>query len=216
MANHKVKNESHNTISRVTEVDHVPIQFCGAESDSTSKVVCDNMKEAEEFFATVRDRLSDVNSWGKMSSLPLSSFQLFNSSGCSCERGVAEGDFIRIEIPGPGIKIGKGYDWVSVELVMEEKIKNGRIFTLRVRPSTHPMELEGKIAHFLKPCATSTFQVRQINHFVIAEEHARNEVANIHTGNFLDNLRNAFIGVAAQVGFSYPQWKSLMNGLISK
>jgi hypothetical protein len=68
----------------------------------------------------------------------------------------------------------------------------------------------------LKSCATSTFQVKRIGNCVSAEEHGRNEVPNLETGHLLDNIRNAIVSAGAKIGFSYPQWKSLVSGLLSK
>ncbi|WP_231426147.1 hypothetical protein [Pedobacter sp. Leaf250] len=194
--------------------DHIPVHQSGAETDAIEKVEFDNNYEALEFFQKVKQRLSDVNRWGEMSHIPLSSFKLFDHAGRKCDREVIEGDYIRIDIPGPGTKIGKGYDWVQVEAIFAEVDFDEDIFTIRVRPSSHPLDPDGKTAHFLKNRATSTFQIKRIKNVVLAEEHARNESPNMETGNGLDNFRNAIVGTAARIGLSYPQWKSLIKGLI--
>lgn len=194
--------------------DHVPVHQSGAETDAVESVACGSNIEAIEFYQIVMKRLTEVNRWGEMSSIPLSSFKLFDHNGRSCDRTVAEGDYIRIDIPGPGTRIGKGYDWVHVEAVFSEVDFDEDVFTLRVRPSSHPLDPDGKTAHFLTSRATSTFQIRRIKNVVYAEEHARNESPNMETGNGLDNFRNALVGTAARIGLSYPQWKSLVKGLL--
>ncbi|KQN35217.1 hypothetical protein ASE92_11400 [Pedobacter sp. Leaf41] len=194
--------------------DHVPVHQSGAETDAVENVEFESEQEATAFYQVVKHRLSDVNNWGSLSSIPLSSFKLFDHAGRACDREVEEGDYIRIDIPGPGTRLGKGYDWVHVEAVFSEVDFDQDIFTIRVRPSSHPLEPDGKIAHFLTSRATSTFQIKRIKNFVYAEEHARNESPNFETGNGLDNFRNAIVGTAARIGFSYPQWKSLVKGLL--
>lgn len=68
---------------------------------------------------------------------------------------------------------------------------------------------------FFKDLATSTFQIKQIGHEVYAQEHGRNEVPNTATHSFGDNLRNRLVGWTAKIGLSYPQWKSLIKGLVN-
>lgn len=62
--------------------------------------------------------------------------------------------------------------------------------------------------------ATSTFQVKRIGQTVYAEEHGRNEVPNKDTSFATDNIRNTFVGWSAKIGLSYPQWKSLVEGIV--
>ncbi|WP_129715842.1 hypothetical protein [Pedobacter sp. SYP-B3415] len=194
--------------------EHVPGQKKGAQMDAVERITLPNTEAAEAFYQLVRRRLLDIDRWGEMSKLPMSAFKLFDYAGRPAERQPADGDFIRIDIPGPGTRTGEGYDWVIVEEVREDKDENTEVTTLRVRPSGHPLGDSENTAHFLKDTATSTFQVKRIGNEVTAEEHGRNEQANLETGNMLDNIRNAFVGFGAKLGFSYPQWKSLVAGLL--
>jgi len=41
----------------------------------------------------------------------------------------------------------------------------------------------------------------------------RNEIINVDNENFSDNVRNYLVGLAAKIGASYPQWKSLIKGM---
>lgn len=193
----------------------IPEQYTGREMDVLAEVECDSIENAKALYADVCNRLSDVNNWEAMSKTSLSSFTIIDSDGYLVKRQTKQGDFIRIDIPGPGTKIGHGFDWVCVEILSNEIIDQGNLFSIQVRPSPRPNSESGKIAHFLNPIATSTFQIRRVNKTVSAEEHGRNETPNLKTGNFLDNLRNGLVGTAALLGLSYPQWKSLVEGLVS-
>ncbi len=97
-------------------------------------------------------------------------------AGRAVERNADEGDFVRIDIPGPGTRIGHGYDWVIIEALVEEAGAGAEVISMRVRPAAHPLGDDERVAHFLKSCATSTFQVRRVGNCVSAEEHGRNEV----------------------------------------
>lgn len=193
----------------------VPVQTTGSEMNAIEKVQCKSIAEAAGLYQTVKSRLMDINSWAALARLPMSSFKLFDSAGRAAYRNPVEGDYIRIDIPGPGTRIGHGYDWVIIEALVEESGKNAEAISMRVRPAAHPLGDDEYVAHFLKSCATSTFQVKRIDNCVSAEEHGRNEVANLETGNLLDNIRNAIVSAGAKIGFSYPQWKSLVSGLLS-
>lgn len=195
---------------------HVPVQTIGSEMNAVENVQCSSVAEAKEFYQAVKNRLINVNAWAAMASLPMSAFRLFDYAGRPVERNASEGDFIRIDIPGPGTKTGQGYDWVIIEALVEESGTKAESISMRVRPAAHPLSEDEHIAHFLKSCATSTFQIKRVGNCVSAEEHGRNEVANLDTGHLLDNIRNAIVGVSAKIGFSYPQWKSLVVGLLSK
>lgn len=198
----------------VEEMELVPAQYTGASTDVCEEIKFNSVDEAQSFYELACEKLNNVNHWGSLSSIKLSTFSLFNKSGEKVDRKVEENDFIRIDIPGPGLIIGEGFDWVQVEKISHDILPEGNLFTIRVRPSRHPSRKSGGIAHFLQPCATSTFQIRRNGLSVFAEEHARNEKANLHTNNIFDNCRNLFVGTAARLGLSYPQWKSLIKGLI--
>jgi len=194
----------------------VPVQTSGSEMNAVEQVQCPSREKAMEFYKTVANRLTDVNGWSARTKLPMSSFKLFDYAGRAVERQAEEGDFIRIDIPGPGTKTGHGYDWVIIESLVEESAADAEAISMRVRPTAHPLGEDECIAHFLKSCATSTFQVKRIGDYVFAEEHGRNEKANLDTGHLLDNVRNAIVSAGAKIGFSYPQWKSLVVGLLSE
>lgn len=183
---------------------------------AAEEVVCESVFKARHFYQIVKSRLLDVGRWSEMAALPMSSFKLFDFAGRPVNRPAAEGDFIRIDIPGPGIQTGGGYDWVIIEAINEEVTEESEGISIRVRPAPHPLGDDEHTAHFLKRCATSTFQIKRIGSRVIAEEHGRNEVPNLETGHVFDNIRNAIVGMAAKIGFSYPQWKSLVAGLLSE
>jgi hypothetical protein len=51
---------------------------------------------------------------------------------------------------------------------------------------------------------------------VIAEYHGRNELVNKDVDKITDKLRNIVVGLAAKLGMSFSQWKSLIEGLVDK
>ncbi|MBC7565696.1 MAG: hypothetical protein H7223_01875 [Pedobacter sp.] len=195
---------------------HVPEQKVGSEINASSTATFATTKEAISHYYVVKKRLLDVNSWFEFANLPVSSFKLFDHSCRVAERSAIEGDYIRIDIPGPGTKTGQGYDWVVVESILEESNNYASVLTMRVRPSAHPLSDDQHTAHFLTDAASSTFQIKRSEAIVIAEQHGRNEIPNRETAHTFDNLRNTVVSWSSKIGFSYPQWKGLVKGLVKQ
>jgi hypothetical protein len=192
----------------------IPSQETGSEMNAVEKATFNSSAEAAEFYQVAKERLLDVNRWAKVSALPSSTFLLCDSSGAEVNRHVKEGDYFKIDIPGPGTSAGDGYDWVKVEHLQEEEVNGTDIISIRVRPAANPNTPDQDTAHFFKDTATSTFQVKRIGREVFAEVHGRNEQPNTDTEHVTDNVRNTLVGSSAKIGFSFPQWKGLVAGLV--
>ena len=196
--------------------NQIPEQRQGGQMDTTAKAVFPSVLSAKEFYEIAKTRLLSVSDWAEICKVPVSVFTLTDTAGNEVKRQAMEGDYLKIDIPGPGTNAGDGYDWVRIEKITEETDGNQSLVSLQARPAVNPLAHETEIAHFFKNVATSTFQVRQIGNEVYAEEHGRNEVPNTDSDSITDNLRNRLVGWTAKIGFSYPQWKSLVKGLVEK
>lgn len=194
--------------------EHIPLQKDGSEMDAVEKRGFESESGAIYFYKQVKHRLLCVNDWGEVAGIPMSTFTLTDRTGQRVERNATDGDYIKIDIPGPGTTTGDGFDWVVIEEIKEEQLAGAEILTMQVRPAPNPTGSDHHIAHFLKEKATSTFQVKRIGRTVYAEEHGRNEIPNTETAHTLDNIRNTLVGFGAKLGFSYPQWKGLVKGLL--
>ncbi|TCD26205.1 hypothetical protein EZ456_14425 [Pedobacter psychrodurus] len=193
-------------------LDTVPAQHSGSQMDAVEKRKVNTESEALALFESACLRLLSVNDWGNYAGI--SAFQLIDSRGVRAERKAAVNDYIRIDIPGPGTHIGMGYDWVSIEDIVQVNDEKTQLLSMTVRPCAHPVSKTDEIAHFFKSEATSTFMIKRIGLCVSAEEHGRNEIPNTSDGSFYDKSRNFMVGLAAKLGLSYPQWKNLVNGLL--
>ncbi|WP_316739174.1 hypothetical protein [Pedobacter aquatilis] len=190
----------------------VSVHRYGTRMDVVEKREFGSEKLAKDFFKKYSKRLLEVNRWGAFAGL--SAFQLITNKGIRKQGQAVVGDFIRIDIPGPGSQNGRGYDWVIIEEIGEFNSENSQVLAMRVRPCPHPLSKEEGVAHFLTAEATSTFLIRQKGNAVFSQEHGRNEIANTQQGNLYDKGRNFAVGMAAKLGLSFPQWKSLLKGLI--
>lgn len=192
----------------------IPKQITGNQTNFSAKRECTDIGEAILFYRTAKMRLLDVNHWSKICNSALTTFQLTDKEGLNTSE-LVDGSLIKINIPGPGTSLGNGFDWVGVEEVAHQSETDmDEWFVFRVRPVANPAEKAATPAHFFTSEATSTFLVKRVGNSVFAEVHGRNETANNEQSGMLDNLRNTIVGGAAKIGFSYPQWKLLVEGIV--
>ena len=139
-----------------------------------------------------------------------------DANGNKLYRRAREGDYLRINIPGPGNKSGEGYDWVRIEQIefTDDESESYEYVAMKVRPCKSPLNHEHATAHFFKNIATSTFMVKRKYNVISAEVHGRNEEPNTDAISTSNKIRNFFVGIGAILGFSKVQWKSLVDGLV--
>lgn len=175
-----------------------------------------NLNNVKAKYELAKQRLLDVNHWEQYAGTKAVTFQLYSKQGTRISRTAREGDFIAIDIPGPGTRAGKGYDWVIIEKIKEVKVlkENSEVFSMIVRPASSPITPHRDIAHFYTRAATSTFIITREGKKLTAQELGRNLIPNIKTASVIDNVRNAAVSYVAANGFAKPNWKALMKGLI--
>ena len=100
-----------------TKNQSIPHQKKGAKSDTSHSVKFKTITQAKTFFKVAENRLLDVSKWHLLSGMGSATFTLTDNSGGKLRRKAREGDYLRIDIPGPGSKKGDGYDWVKIELI---------------------------------------------------------------------------------------------------
>jgi hypothetical protein len=203
------------------EKKHLPIpeQEEGAQKDIETKEETATTEEAMELFRSAKVRLLNINNWDKICGKASAVFKLTDENGQEVEEMPKAGYHFKIDIPAPGLKTGHGFDWVKVEAIEENKDggKDSEYVVMRVRPCSNPLNASEDVAHFFSDKATSNFVVLREKNVVTAAVLGRNEIANTDAhDNFFDKLRNAVVGTGAIGGLSYPQWKSLANGLLGK
>lgn len=192
----------------------VPSQYTGKEIEADAFVDFKNEDEAKEFYDIAKERLLYVNNWHKTAGIISAKFQLVNINCQEVNRNAAKGDYIRIDIPGPGSKEGEGYDWVLIEELKEMNEADVQSIAFRVRPAGNPSGNKEHIAHFYDSSATSTFIVTREKTKVIAYIIDRNTLPNDDTESLTDKLRHTVVGMAAIGSFSKIQWQNLANGLV--
>lgn len=198
----------------------IPEQESGAKTDNEYSITTGNLHEARSLFNAVKERLQDINNWHTRCGTGSAVFTLTDSEGNEVNRKVQLGDHFKISIPAPamvkGTSAGEGHDWVIVEAIEDKSnsLEKNESFAIRVRPAENPKTPNDDIAHFFKDDATSSFGVEREGNKVTTHVHGRNEKPNTATDSIIDKARNALVAIGAMAGFSNPQWKSLVKGLL--
>ena len=199
------------------QTDHtgiVPPQYTGQEIEVEATAEFNNEEDAKFFFDIAKRRLLDVNNWNKIAGAITAKFQIIDEKGKEVDREVKKGDYLRINIPGPGSKEGDGYDWVHVEEIKEVDTGSVQAVGFRVRPNDNPFSEKSETAHFYSKEATSSFIVIRENSKVISWIIDRNLLPNKEAGSLLDKVRDVAVGVSAIGGFSKIQWQGLADGIV--
>ncbi|WP_099371246.1 hypothetical protein [Sphingobacterium sp. 1.A.5] len=194
---------------------NIPAQHNGKKMDIEDSVEFENEILAKNFFLEAKGRLININNWYEIAELPASTFEHLDVFGKHSNEEPQEGDYIKIDIPGPGLKSTGGYDYVQLEQISESSDSGHDLITITVRPSSKPnAEDDHETKHFFKNMASSTFQVKRDGKTVEANYYGRNEMMNLQLDSFMDRLRNLFVALGAKMGASFPQWKALIKGIL--
>lgn len=194
----------------------VPKNYEGKQTELKYAVVADNREEAIQLFQKACERLRDVSAWHKICDIAGAEVSIIDENGNENQRLAQEGDYLQIDIVGPGSSAGDGYDWVKVELIEENSRPNGEeeSMAMRLRPCDNPTKPGEETAHFFNEEATSTFIIERKGNTVTAAYFGRNEVPNTGSEKLIDKVRNVAISAFAMLGLSEVQWKSLIKGLL--
>lgn len=194
----------------------IPPQFKGKEIEASASTRLKDNSDAIAFYHTAKHRLLDVNNWHRFAGIISAKFRVVGTDGNTADREIREGDYIRIDIPGPGSKEGDGYDWVLVETMKEISGTEIDCLNFLVRPAANPMGDKQQTAHFYDHISTSNFIVMRESLKVTAIILDRNIIPNEDTHSLTDKIRDVAVGIGALGAFSKIQWQTLANGLVDE
>ncbi|RKS98201.1 hypothetical protein [Chryseobacterium defluvii] len=199
---------------KIKQIPGVPIQKSGGFHDTESRKDYDTPSVASEKFDILKERFFSINQWKSFSGAVFADFTLYNSNGNPIKQLPEVGDFIRIDIPGPGETEAKGYDWVEIINISHQQADESESYIMTCRPSQIPgITNNSHIAHFYSQASTSTFMIQREGSLIKAGIYGRNEKPNFNA-RFIDKIRNLLIALGGMCGFSKIQWKSLTDGLL--
>ena len=194
----------------------VPPQFKGQEIEVDAVQDLKTESEAQRLYDIAKKKLLNVNNWNRIAGAVTARFQIIDKKGNEVDREVQKGDYLRIDIPGPGTKEGGGFDWVLVEELDEIRQPSVQSVGFRVRPNQNPFGQRNETAHFYSKEATSSFIIIREKTKIIAWIIDRNLRPNTEQESLADKIRDVAVGISAIAGFSKVQWQGLANALIEK
>jgi hypothetical protein len=194
----------------------IPGQFKEQDFEAEFSLVLNDEIAAKTLYEEAKKKLLSVNNWHKVAGAITARFQIIDQKGNEVYREVEKGDYLRIDIPGPGSKEGDGYDWVLVEDLKEIHKPSLQSVGFRVRPNENPFGKKNETAHFYSKETTSTFIVTRENTTVFSWIVDRNLLPNTESGSVVDKVRDVVVGVSGIAGFSRIQWQGLADGLIEQ
>lgn len=194
--------------------NNIPEQHTGASVDVVCSKSYATPHEAQKAFYALKERFLQVNSWEQYAGEGSADFKVYSSDRLPVIRSVQQGDYFRINIPGPANPSGEGDDWVQVQKITEDESDSEACISITVKPVPCPLNDDKDVAHFFTNEATSTFIVRRNGNELSAEVHGRNEKPNIKGVDIKDTLRNTLVATGSVFGFSKIQWKKLTDGLM--
>ena len=196
----------------------IPENKKGKHTDIEHSITAHDKNEALTIFKTSVKRMLNINIWHKLAGIASAHFSLTDISGKEVQRLAALGDFIKMDIHGPGPSSGNGFDWVNIEILEDDSNLNGEeeSVAMRLRPSSQPGEQSSNAAHFFTKEATSTFIIYRKQNIITSFYHGRNEVLNDDTKKVTDNIRNFIMGGVALAGVSEMQWTALIKSFLEE
>jgi hypothetical protein len=195
----------------------IPVNVKGKPTDLQFSIAFSNTDKARHCYMRAIKRMQNPGIWHELAGWVSASFILIDVEADVINRLASEGDYIRIDIPGPGTTEGGGYDWVKIEKMEEYIDSSEHEWTgMKVRPCGNPGFPGPGTAHFFTREATSTFIIQRDGHKVTAFYHGRNEVPNTSTRKWTDKVRNSFVAAGAVVGLSEAQWSALCKGFLAE
>lgn len=192
----------------------VPENYTGKQIDTQQVIELPDSAAAKNFFTVVKSRLLDVNNWIELTGEAFANFQLVDSTGKEVSRPVQQGDYFKINIPGPGSQTGDGFDWVQVEQVEEVATEDVESVGIRVRPTSNPLNNHTDIAHFYSEESTSNFIVTRENNKITASIYDRNTKPNKDAEALTDKIRDIAVGSTGVAALSKIQWQTLAEAFL--
>lgn len=197
------------------QIPGVPVQKKGAFHDNESKRSFESAELVANHFEILKDRFFSIHRWKEYGGDLSADFRLFDCVGSYVDRMPRKGDYIRIDIPGPGDIKAKGYDWVEV-MKIDDRCYGDELerYLLVCRPSAVPQSNEEHIAHFYARESSSSFIISRGIDYIKAGIYGRNEVPNISRTGFFGRIRNLLVSIGGFFQLTKIQWKSLADGFL--
>lgn len=199
---------------KAKSIKGVPRQYKGSFHDTESQKNIIIPEILDNKFSILKNRFYSINHWNDYSGNGFADFKLFNSFGLYIDRHPRVGDFIRIDIPGPGNVGSKGFDWVRIDEITLTTNNEKERHLITCRPSASPKGDPKTIEHFYSDSATSTFIIEKGIDYIKVGIYGRNEMLNKKNVGILNTIRNFLVTFGGFLKLTKIQWKALADGML--
>lgn len=189
------------------------LQIEGGHHDSSQTKTFATKEECTQFFKNVKEVFFNISNWEHLFD-NATKFSLVDKNGDVTLLPPALGDLIKIKIPGPSNKTGKGYDWVQIVEIKVVDENNVESYLITVSP-THPPGTQ-TTAHFFQSTAKNYFSIKKYNLEIVAEVHGRNEIVNYRNLPVIDKIRNFFVAKGGVFGLSKIHWELWVQNILDE
>lgn len=197
-------------------ISGIPNHLEGAFHDTESQKDYDSPGLAAQDFIILKERLLSINHWKDYCGKASADFKVFTPDGEFSHKSPRTGDYIRIDIPGPGDVKNKGYDWVEITEMTDKYLDVDELesYLIISQPSKAPKNKNGQIAHFYSKDSTASFRIARGANFVRIGIYGRNEKPNFRKKNIFNKIRSFLISFGGFSQFTKIEWKCVAESLI--
>jgi hypothetical protein len=195
-------------------LSNIPAQ-AGSHAGATSRYKAESRHSAVVLFNEAKQRLLDINNWGRLCGNEGSEFRLTDEKGELLPDSLPSvGNLIRIKLPASSNK--KGFSWLKIERFEHTKdlLKDEEVFGFCVKPvNSTPGHFERAIL-LNRHNECNSFLICRTGCLLTAVEYNIHEVPATEKNSFLTKLKTQAITIWSMTGLVKPQWKKLLNGII--
>lgn len=151
--------------------DHylVPEHENGIKRDLEVSVFTDKIEDAEDDFVLAKEKLLDINNWGKYTASFQLNFVLTDNNGKHAQRHAHKGDFIKVQSQADNAIVG----WAYIEAIEYDDYPDVDVETIamRLHPGMNPLDKNDNYR------ATHIYVIERHNKTLHATYHSRNNAA---------------------------------------
>ena len=195
----------------------LPPKISGKHVDLDYEYTAASAPVAEKIYALARKYLLQPALWHDLAGRGSAAFKPVSAGGERKRSLLTLNDYVSIDIPGPGSRLGEGLDWTQAKKIQDGVVPGAEeSFGLTLVACANPGKREADSAHFFKIGASSSFVLQRSGNVLRISYHGRNEIPNLDTESVIDNIRNAVVATGAAAGLSELQWTVLIRGLLDE
>ena len=187
----------------------------GSHAGATSRHKAESRHLAAVLFNEAKQRLLDINNWGRLCGNEGTEFRLTDAKGeLLPDSAPVVGNLIRIKLPVSTSQ--KEFRWLKIEKFEHTKdlLQDEELFGFCVKPVKDPSGRfdRSPSMHVNNDC--NSFLICRTGCLLTAVEYDVNDVSRTESISLLTRLKSQVIAVWSMTGLVRPQWKKLLTGII--